>query len=107
MKRLLKELNQCGVRTKTIEHTYVQSDLAVTPAKMLTDSEHGIPIKSQIDDSLFYDGDLSESISCPIEYTRGMDINDAWNAEMDAKTKLSSAQKKDISIYGITHKTKD
>lgn len=107
MKRLLKELNQRGVRTKTIEHTHVQSDLAVTPAKMLVDSEHGIPIKSQIDDSLFYDGDLSETISCPTEYTRGMDINDAWNAEMDAKTKLSTAQKKDMAIYGVTPSTQN
>lgn len=100
MNRILKKFNSLGIRTAPIDYTGVTPGLAVTPADMLFNSEHGIPIKSQIDDSQFYDGDTSMSMDISPEHIRGYDIVDAWNDQLDAKNKFSRARKNDIKSYG-------
>lgn len=75
----------------TTEQTYVQGGLAVTPSQMLAMSEHGIPISSKVDESQFYDGDSDYRIEIDPMLMRGVDINDAWNAEQDAKSKFRKA----------------
>lgn len=77
-----------------------QSNLSVTPASMLFDAEHGIPIKSQVDDSKFYDGDETSSMYLDPVLTRGYDINDAWSDGLDAKKKFIAAHNNDVNIYG-------
>lgn len=95
----LKKSNKT-LRTAKCRVTHVQSGLSVTPAQMLQDASLGIPIKSRFDDSSFYDGDSSMSVGIDPLERRGVDINDAWNAQQDAKTRLQRAQADDIKMYG-------
>lgn len=79
---------------------HVTNNLSVTPSDMLTNSKLGVPISSQVDTSNFYDGDTSFSMSIDPMLRRGVDIVDAWNSEMDAKSRLESARVKDVKLYG-------
>lgn len=79
---------------------HVQSHLSVTPAEMLQMSERGIPISSHMRDGDFYDGDNQPLVTIDPIYMRGVDINDAWNAQQSAKQKLINAHLKDVEKYG-------
>lgn len=93
MKHLLDKFNSRGVRAYNGEVTHVQSNLAISPSTMLEMSQAGIPISAQMQDSNFYDGDSSPSVSLDPLDARGIDINDAWNMQKDARKKISKAYK--------------
>lgn len=99
---MINAIKRCGSRKGyySVPAVPSQSNLAVTPATMLYDAEHGIPIKSQVDDSKFYDGDESSSMYLDPVLSRGYDINDAWADGLDAKRKFIAAHKHDVNIYG-------
>ncbi len=65
--------------------------MSVTPSQMLNDANHGIPIKSQLLETSFYDGDNSSDMSVPMQYRRGLDVNDAWLAQVTSREKLSKS----------------
>lgn len=67
----------------------VRQGLSYTPSDMLNAQSHGIPITNQLfNDSLFYDGDVSNDMTLSVDLTRGVDINDVWNAQQDSRSKL-------------------
>lgn len=49
----------------------------------------GKPISNQNVEGLYYDGAENPSFNMPLERMRGVDINDAWNAMMDSKKRIS------------------
>lgn len=98
MKQLLKKFNSCGVRGYNAARTFVQSNLAVSPATMLELSQAGRPISAQMQDANFYDGDSSPAVRLDPLDARGIDINDAWNMERDSRKKLSKAFKDSKNI---------
>ncbi|UPW41680.1 hypothetical protein [Peromfec virus RodF8_21] len=100
MNKLLQSRRYNRTAFYDVEPVYVQSGLAVTPSEMMTLSQHGVPISSQVDESLFYDGDSSFKVTIDPMLMRGVDINDAWNAEQDAKSRLAAAYSNDVKLYG-------
>lgn len=100
MNKLLQSRRYFRTEFYDVDPIHIQSGLAVTPSEMMTLSEHGVPISSQVDESLFYDGDSSFKVSIDPMQMRGVDINDAWNAEQDSKARLAAAYSKDVKIYG-------
>lgn len=70
----------------------VRGDLSYTPAQMYEAAKAGIPIStqniSQLPSNDFTD---EESWIVPIEYRRGQDIADIWNAQRDARAKIVAA----------------
>lgn len=75
----------------------VQSGLALTPSEMMEMANKGVPITPQNFDGLQYDEGYSKlDFDVPIEYRRGIDIGDCWEAEMDAKARLKSAKDKGL-----------
>jgi len=98
MIQLLKRFNSCGVRSYNVPETYVQSNLAVSPATMLDMSQAGRPISAQMQDSNFFDGDTSPAVHLDPLDARGIDINDAWNMERDSRKRFSKAFKDSKNI---------
>lgn len=72
---------------------HVSPHLSLTPSEMLRAANEGVPIASQMNDNNFYDGDSSLEVSLLPEHVRGIDMNDMWNAEQNAKKKLSKLRK--------------
>ena len=70
----------------------VRGDLSYTPAQMYEAAKAGVPIStqniSQLPSNDFTD---EESWIVPIEYRRGQDIADIWNAQRDARAKIVAA----------------
>lgn len=73
--------------------------LAVTPSDMSNMLSRGIPISAQINEELFFDGLDNPSFDIPIEEQRGVDVNDVWLAQRQARSKLISAHKRDKELY--------
>lgn len=66
----------------------VQNGLAITPSQMYDMAQKGIPVAAQ-NLGIMYDEGYSElDFTPPLEYRRGIDIADAFEARMDAKAKL-------------------
>lgn len=70
----------------------VQSRLAVTPTEMMQCTENGIPIKSDLSNELFNDGDTSNRLTLLPEQCRGVDAVSLWNISKDAKLKLNKSK---------------
>lgn len=101
MKKLLREHATSDIRCYDSENfERVQSHLAVTPSEMNQMRERGIPISSHLEEKMFYDGDSSPVVIIDPMLMRGVDINDAWNAEQSSKNNLAKANLKDIKTYG-------
>lgn len=70
----------------------VRGDLSYTPTQMYEAAKAGVPIStqniSQLPSNDFTD---EESWIVPIEYRRGQDIADIWNAQRDARAKIVAA----------------
>ncbi len=92
----IKKRARKATNNYSVKRTHVQSNLALTPSEMMSLSERGIPISSHFDDSQFYDGDNSPRVELAFEHQRGIDINDAWNAERNAKKNIRNAIVNDI-----------
>lgn len=84
----IRKSSRHPIKSYNEDVVHVQSHLTVTPSEMLELSKHGVPIASQMRPDMFYDGDNSPVVDLAPEFRRGFDVNDAWNAEMDAKVKL-------------------
>lgn len=70
----------------------VRGDLAYTPAQMYEAAKAGVPISSQNISQLPTDDFTDEeSWIVPVEYRRGQDIADIWNAQRDARAKIVAA----------------
>lgn len=66
----------------------VQNGLSITPERMLEMVQHNIPLNNN-NLAVTYDegyGDLSFDV--PLQYQRGVDIGDAWEAQEDVKAKF-------------------
>lgn len=74
--------------------------LSMSPADVARATSRGLAVSSQINDSLFYDGDDNPSFDIPIESQRGVDVADVWQAQQSAKKRIISAAKKDKELYG-------
>lgn len=77
----------------------VKQGLAMSPSDISRATSRGYAVSSQIDDSLFYDGDDSPLIDIPIERTRGIDAATVWEAQQSAKKRLISAHLRDKETY--------
>lgn len=98
---LKKRANSCVRSFYQSEPKYVQSHLAVSPREMNQMRNRGIPISSHLEASKdFYDGDASPSVTIDPMFMRGIDINDAWNAQQSAKKSLLNAHRNDVEMYG-------
>ena len=70
----------------------VHGDLAYTPAQMYEAAKAGVPISTQNISQLPADDFTDEeSWIVPVEYRRGQDIADVWNAQRDARAKIVAA----------------
>lgn len=78
----------------------VRQGLSMSPSDISRAVSRGLAVSSQLDESLFYDGDDSPCIDVPLERTRGVDAVSAWEASQEAKRRLIRAHKSDVEIYG-------
>lgn len=84
----------------TDSESKTRPNLAYTPAQMADMVARGLPVSSFVESS-FNDGSSSTTFDdLPIEHTRGIDINDVWNAQQDSRHKFAQANKSDISNFG-------
>nr|QPB07437.1 MAG: hypothetical protein [Microvirus sp.] len=75
------------------------NNLAVTPSDMHRMVERGIPV-SPSNDAMFFDGTPNVTFELPLEDARGVDVNDIWNAQQDARRKIKNANSVDVQNYG-------
>ncbi len=73
--------------------TVVQSGLAYTPADMQRMAERGVAINSQNMEGSYYYEPPTKDFEVPLLDTRGIDPADVWNAQMDARDKLTNSSK--------------
>lgn len=75
----------------------VQGGLAYTPSKMMQLAQDGIPISTQTAAGVQYDDGYRKLDFEPLmEFRRGVDITDVWEADMDARQKVKNALKKPV-----------
>lgn len=81
----------------------VQSNLSITPSKMLEMAEKGIPVSSQLSGLSFEEGVSKLDFEPPLEHRRGVDMADLWEAREDLKVKVQKAKQRVASgeIYPI------
>ena len=73
----------------------VRGDLSYTPSQMYEAAKAGIPISSQNISQLPSVGFMDEnSCGVPVEYRRNTDIDDVWNAQCGARSKIVAAYRK-------------
>lgn len=71
----------------------VLSNLAVTPADMENMTVQGKAIASAQLEPYAYYPPLTAADGLPLDFRRGVDINTAWEASQDAKSKVRAAAK--------------
>lgn len=96
----LHKQNLKSVLTYNVDPVHVQDGLSVTPAQMHEMTQHGIPISSQMSDSMFYDGDSKPLTDIDPLMRRGVDAVDAWNLQKQSRKNLKNANSVDIQNYG-------
>lgn len=82
-----------AVTTREEFEPAVQSALAYTPADMQRMAEKGVSINSMNMEGSYYYDPPTKSFDVPISDRRGVDPADIWNAQMDARSKLSKVDK--------------
>lgn len=90
-----KFIRSCSVKFLPDE-SRVQGGLAYTPSDMLRASRDGRAIApANMSDDYFSETDnkSSNDFSTPPEYTRGVDVNDMWEAAQEAKRKIRKARR--------------
>lgn len=85
------KFNPCRVVRRDDEGV-VQDGLALTPSKVAEMTRAGIPI-STVNAMGFHDGYRTLDFEPFILNRRGVDMIDAWNAQMDSRKKLRDAAK--------------
>lgn len=86
---------------KTFVNPYcpVKCGMSYTPGQMQVLIERGIPVSTQlVNPDMFFDGIVSTSQSVPLEFSRGVDIVDVWNASKDAKQKFVNAHLNEVNL---------
>lgn len=76
---------------RQFDEDVVQNGLAVTPAEMMQMAEKGIPVSPQNLGLTYQEGVSKLDFTPPLEYTRGVDMNDLWEAQRDVKAKFRKA----------------
>lgn len=69
----------------------VQSGLGVTPAQMLEMTNRGIPISPANLGLVYQQGVGNLDFQPPLEYQRGIDMGQLWEAQQDSKRKFKDA----------------
>lgn len=72
----------------------VQNNLGVTPAKMLELTKAGVPISPANLGLTFQEGVNKLDFVPPLEYQRGIDIGQLWEARQDSRDKFRKAYAK-------------
>lgn len=67
----------------------VQSNLAITPAKMAELVDSGIPVSSSILGASHFDGVSNPSWDLPIDQIRGVDIAQVWQTQLDSRKSIT------------------
>lgn len=82
----------------------VYNALTTTPAEMYNSMINGEPIASYLAPNEFFDdGTSASTFEVPLFSRRGVDIEDVWNEEIDAKKKTRDARENAIkSREGIS-----
>ena len=70
----------------------VVGGLAVTPSQMLDLTQRGIAISAS-NNMQYLEGSEDPSFDLPIDARRGIDVNDVWDAQTNARRKLLNANK--------------
>lgn len=68
----------------------VQSGLAMTPSQVFKMAEKGLPVTTRNLGLTYDEGYSNLDFTPPLEYRRGVDIGDLYEARMDSKAKLRS-----------------
>jgi len=79
----------------------VQNGLALTPAQIQSMTLQGVPISTPLAMS-FRDGYDKLDFEPSIDARRGVDLNDVWEAEQDAKSKLREIYKSSQPVESKT-----
>lgn len=90
---MINTLNKYSRRSRAYDTdvTFVQGDLAVTPAEMSQASKMGIPISSNtVSSELFDDGEIGRMREVPFLYRRGVEIGDVFAHQQDCQSKVSN-----------------
>lgn len=61
----------------------------------------GKPISQESVASLYYDGEVTQTCSVPLERQRGVDINDVWNAQQTGLRKASRAGVRQVDLSNV------
>lgn len=79
----------------------VQNNLGVTPAKMLELTKAGVPISPANLGLTYQDGVSKLDFVPPLEYQRGIDIGQLWEARQDSRDKFRKAYSKVVAEKGV------
>lgn len=82
---------RCDCRNKSDE-TDVNSRLAITPAQMMQMTNAGRAVSMASMDSFAYFDNAPSVDDMPLEYTRGIDENQLWDASIASKRKFKKFQ---------------
>lgn len=106
---MVSKLKYSANHQKTIvsDSFRVQENLAYTPSQMNHLREKGLPISTSMVASDFYDGDLGSSMAIDPVLTRGFDAIDAWELQQRSRSKILSAHKRDVEMYGVNVKSSE
>lgn len=81
----------------------VEPHASYSPSEMQRLSEQGIPISaSAVNESLFFDGYDSAPDVPPVEQLRGIDVVQVWESQRDSRSKILSANRRELSILNDT-----
>ena len=61
----------------------------------------GKSVSNQNVEGMYYDGEQNISFNMPQDRMRGVDINDAWNAMMDGKRRVSRAGVRSVDLSNL------
>lgn len=76
-------------------HFPTKPGLSITPSEMYRLMEQGIPVSSQVNASLYYDGDENiKGWDMPPERLRGVDPADLWTLRGEIRDKIRNTMTK-------------
>lgn len=80
------------------EEEQVITGLSVSPSDMIEMTMRNEPITPQNLGMVYDEGYSKLDFEPPIQFKRGIDIGDAWEAQMDSKRKLRDAMDKGLLV---------
>lgn len=97
--RICKQIRNISLGYSINETNNVVNGLALTPSQMMSYSEQGIPIHSDISPDNFFDGDKSNVINLPISRVRGITATDIWQYQQDCRKNIRSSIDKSNQMF--------